>query len=87
MLERKIAVVVVGYPATSLVDARTRICLSAAHTREMLDFVSCLSHANYGSYREGEGRPVHNSFTFSIKLQALKEIDDLGNELNLKRCK
>ena len=40
MLERKIGVVVVGFPATSLVEARARICLSAAHTREMLDYVS-----------------------------------------------
>ena len=30
----------VGYPATSIVEGRIRICLSAAHTREMLDTVS-----------------------------------------------
>ena len=40
MLRRKIGVVVVGFPATSIVEGRTRICLSASHTREMLDFVS-----------------------------------------------
>ena len=39
MLKRKIAVVVVGFPATTLVEGRARICLSASHTREMLDFV------------------------------------------------
>lgn len=38
--ERGIAVVIAGYPATSIVEARARICLSAAHTRDMLDFVS-----------------------------------------------
>ncbi|XP_064402986.1 serine palmitoyltransferase 2-like [Halichondria panicea] len=38
MLERKIATVCVGYPATPLSEGRIRICLSAAHTREMLDY-------------------------------------------------
>ena len=40
MLKRKIGVVVVGFPATSILESRARICLSASHTREMLDFVS-----------------------------------------------
>ena len=31
--------VVVGFPATSIVEARARICLSASHTRDMLDYV------------------------------------------------
>lgn len=37
MLKRNVAVVVVGFPATPLIESRTRFCLSAAHTREMLD--------------------------------------------------
>ena len=37
LLERKIGVVVVGFPATTIVEAWARICLSATHT---LDFVS-----------------------------------------------
>jgi serine palmitoyltransferase len=37
-LEKNIAVVVVGAPATDLLGARVRICLSAAHTREDLDY-------------------------------------------------
>jgi len=36
-LERNVAVVVVGFPAVPLNAARTRICISAAHTREQLD--------------------------------------------------
>jgi 7-keto-8-aminopelargonate synthetase-like enzyme len=40
MLERGIAVVTVGFPATNLPGGRVRFCLSAAHTREMLDYVS-----------------------------------------------
>ncbi|XP_077351234.1 serine palmitoyltransferase 3 [Festucalex cinctus] len=39
MLERKIAVVVVGFPATPITEARARFCMSAAHTKEMLDEV------------------------------------------------
>jgi hypothetical protein len=40
MLERKIGVVVVGFPATPLTEARVRFCVSSAHTQEMLDKVS-----------------------------------------------
>jgi hypothetical protein len=40
MLEKGIACVTVGFPATGLTGARVRFCLSAAHTREMLDKVS-----------------------------------------------
>ncbi|CAL9688094.1 unnamed protein product [Knipowitschia caucasica] len=44
MLERRIGVVVVGFPATPITEARARFCLSAAHTRDMLDLV--LHHMN-----------------------------------------
>ncbi|KAJ3182161.1 serine palmitoyltransferase component [Gaertneriomyces sp. JEL0708] len=44
MLERGIAVVVVGYPATPIITSRVRFCLSAAHTREDLEYVlKCVS--------------------------------------------
>jgi len=36
-LERNLAVVVVGFPATSLVYSRSRFCISASHTREQLE--------------------------------------------------
>jgi serine palmitoyltransferase len=39
MLKRKIAVVVVGYPATPLISSRARFCVSAAHTKDDLDRV------------------------------------------------
>ncbi|NXE47260.1 SPTC3 palmitoyltransferase, partial [Casuarius casuarius] len=39
MLEKNIGVVVVGFPATPLTESRARFCVSAAHTREMLDTV------------------------------------------------
>jgi serine palmitoyltransferase len=37
-LERKLAVVVVGYPATELLMARARFCMSASHTIEDLEY-------------------------------------------------
>uniref|UniRef100_A0A7N6A278 serine C-palmitoyltransferase n=1 Tax=Anabas testudineus TaxID=64144 RepID=A0A7N6A278_ANATE len=44
MLDRRIGVVVVGFPATPITEARARFCLSAAHTRDMLNQV--LHHLN-----------------------------------------
>ena len=32
-----LGVVVVGYPATPIIESRARFCLSAAHTKEDLD--------------------------------------------------
>ncbi|XP_028677068.1 serine palmitoyltransferase 2 [Erpetoichthys calabaricus] len=37
MLKRNIGVVVVGFPATPIIESRARFCVSAAHTKEMLD--------------------------------------------------
>ncbi|KAM3930741.1 serine palmitoyltransferase 3-like [Leptodactylus fuscus] len=39
MLKKKIGVVIVGFPATPMAEARVRFCMSAAHTKEMLDKV------------------------------------------------
>lgn len=36
--ENNVAIVVVGFPATTLLTSRARVCISAAHTREDLDF-------------------------------------------------
>jgi serine palmitoyltransferase len=36
-LERGVAAVVVGFPATPLLECRVRFCISAAHTKEELD--------------------------------------------------
>ncbi|XP_063147421.1 serine palmitoyltransferase 3 [Candoia aspera] len=38
-LSKNIGVVVVGFPATPLTESRARFCVSAAHTREILDTV------------------------------------------------
>ncbi|CCW64767.1 unnamed protein product [Phytomonas sp. EM1] len=37
-LQRGVAIVIVGYPATSLLEGRIRFCVSAAHTREDLEY-------------------------------------------------
>ncbi|XP_043999687.1 serine palmitoyltransferase 2-like isoform X1 [Gambusia affinis] len=37
MLSRNIGVVVVGFPATPIIESRARFCVSAAHSRELLD--------------------------------------------------
>jgi serine palmitoyltransferase len=39
MLSRGVACVSVGYPATPLTKWRVRFCITAAHTRKMLDYV------------------------------------------------
>ena len=36
-LDRGIAAVVVGFPATPLLTSRARVCISASHTRKDLD--------------------------------------------------
>ncbi|XP_046337562.2 serine palmitoyltransferase 2-like isoform X1 [Haliotis rufescens] len=36
-LERGLGIVVVGFPATPIIESRARFCLSGAHTKEMLD--------------------------------------------------
>nr|CDS24442.1 serine palmitoyltransferase long chain base [Echinococcus granulosus] len=36
-LERGLGVVIVGFPATGLLASRSRFCISAGHTKEMLD--------------------------------------------------
>ncbi|KAK5643212.1 hypothetical protein RI129_007057 [Pyrocoelia pectoralis] len=38
LIQRNIATVAVGYPATPMFESRMRICLSAAHTKEQLDY-------------------------------------------------
>lgn len=44
-LSRGLATVVVGFPATPIIESRARFCLSAAHTKDMIDKVSRHMHA------------------------------------------
>ncbi len=36
LFEQNIAMTIVGFPATALLSARARVCISASHTREDL---------------------------------------------------
>ena len=38
-LKMGVATIGAGFPATPLIESRTRFCISAAHTKEMLDKV------------------------------------------------
>lgn len=44
LTKRQIATVGVGFPATPLMEGRIRFCLSAAHTKEQLDYVSIINN-------------------------------------------
>ena len=49
-LSEGLATVVVGFPATPIIESRARFCLSAAHTKEMLDKVN--SNSKFGKPAE-----------------------------------
>lgn len=61
-LERGLAIVVVGYPATSLLENRIRFCVSAAHTREdlqlTLDVMKELCSEVYMQYKDKRRFPL-----------------------------
>lgn len=61
-LKRGVAMVVVGFPATPLLTARARVCVSAAHSREDLDYavdvldeVAGLCLLRYGDRKKAGG--------------------------------
>ena len=60
-LQQHVAVVVVGFPATPLLTARARICISAAHTKADLDVALRVLRevgARTGClYRKGQSQP------------------------------
>lgn len=65
MLKRKIAAVVVGYPATPLISSRARFCVSAAHNKDDMDrlLAACdeagdILQLKYSTGRAGGAYPV-----------------------------
>ncbi|WAR19214.1 SPTC2-like protein, partial [Mya arenaria] len=50
-LKRGLGIVVVGFPATPIIESRARFCLSAAHTQEMVDKTSCLMAGTPGEMK------------------------------------
>ena len=76
MLKRKVSVVVVGYPATPLVSARARFCVSAAHTKDDLDRLleACsdigdLLELKFSSGIAGGARPLPEGFTPEMEIE------------------
>ncbi|XP_012495894.1 PREDICTED: serine palmitoyltransferase 3 [Propithecus coquereli] len=74
MLEKKIGVVVVGFPATPLAEARARFCISAAHTREMLDTVleaidemGDLLHLKYSRHVKSARPELYDETSFELE--------------------
>jgi hypothetical protein len=73
MLKRGVSVVTVGFPATPLVLGRVRFCLSASHTKEMLDEVR-LSTETTSDF------DMHS-------IQVLKHAEEVGDLLNMRQSK
>jgi serine palmitoyltransferase len=67
-----IIVVVVAYPATSLVSGRARFCLSAAHTKEDVDLVlkACDEIGDILDLKHGQGErwPIEDIMRRSVEL-------------------
>ncbi|KAI9816816.1 MAG: serine palmitoyltransferase component [Pycnora praestabilis] len=87
MLKRKISVVVVGYPATPLVSARARFCVSAAHTKDDLDrlLAACdeigsVLLLKYSSGIAGGAEPLPEGVTAEMEKE-WAQAADAGNAL------
>lgn len=86
MLKRKIAVVVVGYPATPLISSRARLCVSAAHTKDDLDrlLAACdqvgdVLQIRYSSGIAGGQDAMHDGFT-NEKEAEIKDCIEAGGK-------
>ncbi|XP_006865685.1 PREDICTED: serine palmitoyltransferase 3 [Chrysochloris asiatica] len=73
LLQKKIGVVVVGFPATPLAEARARFCISAAHTRknlntvlEALDEIGDLLQLKYSRHRKSMRREPYEETSFEL---------------------
>ncbi|OXB57741.1 hypothetical protein ASZ78_006699 [Callipepla squamata] len=74
MLEKNIGVVVVGFPATPITESRARFCVSAAHTREMLDTVlnaldelGDFLHLKYSRYSKSSHPELYEETLFEFE--------------------
>ena len=93
MLRRKISVVVVGYPATPLVSARVRFCVSAAHTKDDLDrlLTACdevgdILQVKYSSGIAGGAEPLPEGVTAEMEREWKRtQYKDQGGESTLKK--
>ncbi|GAB7328554.1 hypothetical protein MBLNU13_g00509t1 [Cladosporium sp. NU13] len=89
MLKRKIAVVVVGYPATPLISSRARFCVSAAHTKDDLDrLLAAVDQAGetlqlkFSSGIAGGQEPLHDGLTNEKEMQIRHNLE-VGEKPNV----
>jgi serine palmitoyltransferase len=80
-LRHHVAVVVVGFPATSLLTARVRVCISSAHSRGDLDY--CLDVFE----KVGQATGCLYRQSISKSLPALVEVVRASGEYADVRCK
>jgi serine palmitoyltransferase len=79
LLQRKIAICVVGYPATPIITARARFCVSASHTRKDLGKLHSIAHFPLITYYTSS-----NDIPFITADYALEQISEIGETLMLK---
>lgn len=89
MLKRKIAVVVVGYPATPLISSRARFCVSAAHTKDDLDrLLAAVDQAGevlqlkFSSGIAGGQEPMHDGLANEQEMQMRHNLE-MGEKPNV----
>eukprot|EP00056_Hartaetosiga_gracilis_P003050 m.59212 g.59212 ORF g.59212 m.59212 type:complete len:152 (+) comp11313_c0_seq3:268-723(+) len=71
--ERGVAVVVVSYPATRIVESRVRVCLSASHTRKDMDHtLNALDEV---------GNILMLKYSQRFKAQSFKDLKEFADEL------
>lgn len=83
MLKRNIGVVVVGFPATPIIESRVRFCISAAHNKQLLDKVTSVTMVT----RSIGANVLYRDGPFIVALmspQALSVISEVGDLLQLK---
>lgn len=75
MLEKNIAVVVVGYPATPLTSSRVRFCVSASLTKSDLDRLleACEEIGDYLSLRISQQKSKRTGKLFRHKLKTFQD--------------
>lgn len=77
MLKRNIGVVVVGFPATPIIESRARFCISAAHTKDVLDrALSVISEVGDLLQLKYSRRKIQPSSARPVDNNVFEDIDD-----------
>ena len=72
LFEQNIAMTIVGFPATPLLSARARVCISASHTREDLDWaLQVHTLLSYLAHAVAIGLFAHQILTSSVVLHTM----------------